>query len=292
MLGHTCQVWPVQRFSKAGRTAPRICGMAGVFSYESSEVDWCEDNYRHSETVAEFYNTVSSFIFFLFSPLMLYLLHPYAKERSRAVHLVWFMMIFVGIFSIYFHMTLSYVGQMLDEISILWVLAVGYALWFPRKHFPSFIKNRVEFSVLVFLTTVFSTLSSFAKPTVNAYALNCIALHILYCLGLELRSCTNPRIHRLARVSVFWWALAIACWLSDRFLCNFWKRINFCYLHSIWHVLIVVATAHGSTLIAYFDALHEIPHALPEIQYWPKDHWSLGVPFIAIRGSSKTQKEC
>lgn len=108
--------------------------MADMFSYESSEIDWCEDNYKHSEHIVESFNTVSltsvlhrsnwsvcwgfffgrnpkshpsqhtdqclfqmsSFVFFIIAPIMLYLLHPYAKERNLAIHLVWIMMIFVG----------------------------------------------------------------------------------------------------------------------------------------------------------------------------------------------------
>lgn len=34
--------------------------MVEVFAYESSEIDWCEDNYKHSEHVVEYFNTVSS----------------------------------------------------------------------------------------------------------------------------------------------------------------------------------------------------------------------------------------
>lgn len=33
--------------------------MADMFSYESSEIDWCEDNYKHSEHIVESFNTVS-----------------------------------------------------------------------------------------------------------------------------------------------------------------------------------------------------------------------------------------
>ncbi|XP_036409609.1 alkaline ceramidase 1-like [Megalops cyprinoides] len=266
--------------------------MAGVFSYESSEVDWCEDNYRHSETVAEYFNTMSNIIFFVVSPIMLYLLHPYARERSLAVHLVWVMMIFVGLFSMYFHMTLSLVGQFLDELAILWLIAIGYSLWFPRRHFPSFVKDRSSFSRIVLVITVVTTLSSFVKPTINAYALNCFALHIVYSLGIEMRSCTNRRALRLGFQAIGLWVLAISCWISDRFGCSFWQKINFCYLHAIWHILIVMATAYGSALMSYIDAHYEIPYSLPDLQYWPRDSWAIGLPYIVLKGTTKTKKSC
>ena len=41
----------------------------------------------------------------------------------------------------YFHMTLSFLGQLLDEISILWLLAGGYGIWMPRCYFPTFLRE-------------------------------------------------------------------------------------------------------------------------------------------------------
>lgn len=158
--------------------------MEGIFAYESSEIDWCEDNYRHSEHVVEYFNTVrstsiysriyvstsfrkhlcqqnniynqsgschifplwlrntrltekrtvgwlinfpdfplqiSSFSFFIISPIMLYLLHPYAKERNLAIHTVWVMMIFVGQSLFVFHICicLFIIDTWLDIIFLL-----------------------------------------------------------------------------------------------------------------------------------------------------------------------------
>ncbi|XP_023674276.1 alkaline ceramidase 1-like isoform X1 [Paramormyrops kingsleyae] len=263
-----------------------------VFSYESSEIDWCEENYKHSETVAEYFNTISNAAFFIIAPVMTYLHHPYASERNLAVHLVWLMMMFVGLFSLYFHMTLSFLGQMLDELSILWVLAIGYCLWFPRSHFPSFIKDRSTFSKTVTVVTVITTLSAFIKPAANAYVLNCFVIHILYSLGLELRSCSNQKALRLARSAVGLWMLAVSCWISDRFSCDFWKSLNFCYLHGFWHILIVMATAYAVALLSYLDAQNEIPYALPELRYWPCDSWALGLPYVFLRGVRMVRKTC
>ncbi|XP_014651552.1 PREDICTED: alkaline ceramidase 1 [Ceratotherium simum simum] len=209
--------------------------MPSIFAYQSSEVDWCESNFQHSELVAEFYNTFSNVTFFIFGPLMMYLMHPYAQNRSHSIYVFCILFMFIGLFSMYFHMTLSFLGQLLDEISILWLLASGYSIWLPRCYFPTFVgENRSQFTCLVIIATVVSTFLSFLRPTVNAYALNGIALHIVYIVFQEYKKTSDKEFCRVIEVSMLLWALAFASWISDRFLCSFWQRINFYYLHSIW----------------------------------------------------------
>ncbi|TNN40394.1 Alkaline ceramidase 1 [Liparis tanakae] len=198
-----------------------------------------------------------------------------------------------GLFSAYFHMTLSFVGQMLDELSILWVLAVAYAAWFPRRLYPSFIKDRSTFSSLVLMFTVVTTLFSFVRPAANAYVLNCFGFHLTCVVVAEMQRCSDQKAVRLGKLSVAMWTLAVSCWLSDRFGCSFWQRMNFCYLHGVWHILIVMAVVYASTLIAFLDASYEIPYCRPALQYWPCDNrWALGLPHIVLKGTTKTRKRC
>ncbi|XP_060037517.1 alkaline ceramidase 1-like isoform X2 [Erinaceus europaeus] len=115
--------------------------MPSIFAYQSSEVDWCEGNFQHSALVAEFYNTFSNVTFFIFGPLMMFLMHPYAQKRTRFTYVTCMLFMVIGMFSMYFHMTLSFLGQLLDEISILWFLASGYSIWLPRCYFPAFVNR-------------------------------------------------------------------------------------------------------------------------------------------------------
>ncbi|NWI48933.1 ACER1 ceramidase, partial [Calyptomena viridis] len=261
--------------------------MPSIFSYQSAEVDWCEGNFERSAVIAEYYNTVSVglwdgtslFSFLLLAPLNFLVL-------EGAVKLPLFL---AGIFSTYFHMTLSYVGQLLDELSILWTLAVAYSFWYPQAYFPKCIKTRKHFFWLTGITTVISTLMSFIKPTLNAYALNCIAFHLLYLTWRELKKCNDQRVHRMAAVMVMWWVLAITSWISDRWLCWLWQAINFPYFHSFWHVLIAMSLLYCCPLVIYFDVTYEMPSFKPKLEYWPSDSWPVVVPYVTLE---EPHKQC
>ncbi|CAK6445582.1 unnamed protein product [Pipistrellus nathusii] len=262
--------------------------MPSIFAYQSSEVDWCESNFQHSELVAEFYNTFSNVTFFIFGPLMMFLMHPYAEKRSRSIYALCVLFMIIGLFSMYFHMTLSFLGQLLDEISILWLLAGGYSIWMPRCYFPTFLgENRPQFICLIVIATMVSTFLSFLKPTVNAYALNSIALHILYIVFQEYKKTNNKELRHLIEVSVVLWAFALTSWITDRFLCSFWQQINFSYMHSIWHLLISITFPYGMVTMALVDARYEMPNQTLKVRYWPRDTWPVGLPYVEISGEHK-----
>jgi alkaline ceramidase len=81
---------------------------------------------------------VSNILFFVIPPILIWLFRPYAEHVKSGINVVWLLLVVVGLGSVYFHATLSLVGQLLDEIAIIWVVLAAMCIWYPKHHFPAF----------------------------------------------------------------------------------------------------------------------------------------------------------
>lgn len=253
----------------------------------SSSIDWCENNYAIFPGIAEFFNCLSNAMFILVPPLLVYLYRPYSEKVNSSINIMWVLLMIVGTFSIYFHATLSLVGQLLDEVSIIWVVFCGVALWYPRRYYPAlFNGNRRYFKLMMFLITMVSTFLACMKPSLNNFFMMPFIIPCLGMLVFEMRRTECKRITRLGRICGSLWVIAVMCWMGDFFLCDIWQNLSFPYLHCMWHILVFVSAYTSCVLFSYFDAQNECPEMGPVLRYWPKDSWvNLGVPYVTLKCS-------
>lgn len=168
----------------------------------TSEVDWCEQNYEHSQYIAEYYNTLSN-VLLVFIPLLnIYLARPFSKHISNDINLIWGLLTFVGVGSGYFHATLSYSGQLIDELAILWAMAACVPLAVPSSKLDNFIfqRSRFRLKLAVLAGTIFSSALMFVSPVLNAFCLffwisPCTLLHLQFCCLYQRLALCPPDIH-------------------------------------------------------------------------------------------------
>jgi len=83
----------------------------------------------------------SNFLFILLPPVLIMLFKEYGRFVTPGIHVIWVLLIVVGLSSMYFHATLSLIGQLLDELAILWVFMAAFSLFYPKRYYPKFVKN-------------------------------------------------------------------------------------------------------------------------------------------------------
>uniref|UniRef100_A0A2P2I5H5 Alkaline ceramidase n=1 Tax=Hirondellea gigas TaxID=1518452 RepID=A0A2P2I5H5_9CRUS len=252
----------------------------------SSPVDWCEENYQVSGSIAEFTNTLSNIMFFLIPTFCLGtgVWKSYARYVSVGAYIQLIFFMIVGISSAYFHATLSLFGQMLDEVAILWLLCVSYSFLTPNKYRPKQLEG-VWAHVLALVVASCLTIAWFVAPQLNAYALFVVAIPIILMKVNEITVYKNPATLRMAKVALSLTLIGIAAWIADKFMCGFWKSLRIPGLHNIWHILIAISSYLDITLFGYLRSLVDTPHSKPSIRYWPGK--TFGLPYVHCRGTSR-----
>jgi len=254
---------------------------------ETTAHDWCEPNYTHSIFIAEFYNTLSNFLFLVFPSICMWLFHSsYVKPlKSPSCHIAFILFIVVGATSTYYHATLSLFGQILDEISILWVIVITWALWMPKEYFPEiFNKQRRRWQCWWLLVTVMITCTSWLWPALNAICLMGLAIPVTYIMARETRKTVNARVKTLGMRCIVVWCFAFTTWVTDRLHCPFWLSIGFPYMHALWHLLVCITSYQAAILLCYYNAIGDHSHEFNiSLKLWPDETWTkTGIPYVHV----------
>jgi dihydroceramidase len=277
----------------------------GFWGPVTSSVDWCERNYEYSPYIAEMFNTVSNLFYIICTILSVWNLHNFyntyfSKENSTyrihvaemssplersarngnvvceptGVHGRLFrfyfsglFVVFVGIGSWMFHMTLQLRDQMLDEISMhMPIIALLYALlnfkdyqhvtekdrfmkyFLSRFHFLSLLVGICAFAVLLSIYNVHKPIIfvvTFFFEMIFSYGYTLIYARTLYNKSKTARRHRKQKL-QLAYCIFASFIFAFGVWNIDKLFCC--KTIDYLKLHSIWHLF----TAYGCYLWGTF----------------------------------------
>ena len=66
-------------------------------------------------------------------PILMIKFRQYSEETKMPINHIWKLLMVVGLGSVYFHSTLSLIGQLVDEIAILWVIMCSWSLFVPSS---------------------------------------------------------------------------------------------------------------------------------------------------------------
>lgn len=197
------------------------------FNYQSSPVDWCENNYYFHNLICEFNNSWSSILYTLSA---LYIFSKYYNFiKNPFIYGIIFAGFLVGITSFLFHSTLSLAGQLLDEGSII-IFIVSSDLVINKKYF---------------LTIIISTflIASLFFPSYCRFVLFLLGLLIIKNTIENIKK-RHPNLYPCFKQTLNILLIAVTFWIIDMVICDY---LLFA-VHFIWHIISAIAL-HNLTIL-------------------------------------------
>ena len=198
-----------------------------MFRYESSTIDWCEPNYVYAKGIAEFWNALSNILFLI---LGYYGIKYCVINKLKSFYYLLFTTYFcIGIFSGYYHSTLSHFGQIMDELCIYFLIIL-------------IINKYFNFNIVYYLVI---TPVLLLYPQYNPLLLYFIGFGIIYIL-IKMYSKLNKIQKVILHYTTVLFVSGACFWIFD-YVCMFRNKIH---THFVFHILISVT---GFTCIIFFE---------------------------------------
>ena len=201
----------------------------GFWGPITSSIDWCEHNYAYSPYIAEFWNTVSNFLLVVAS---LYGLWICSRERlEMRFYVLYALVMIIGLGSLAFHGTLTFVGQFMDEVPMIFCI-FNWFFCFLAIDGPSsdrrdsgskpahifFWRMALVFSATCVIYAVLHYIFHFVLIFQVFFGIiTAIALRLV--VG-EIRRCDNPKAKALGISYIVFLVVAFALWNVDQHLCE------------------------------------------------------------------------
>lgn len=226
----------------------------GYWGAGTSTIDWCERNYVVTYYAAEFFNSLSSLWIIVYA--IMGMISSWQDLQQRCFFLLLMM---AGAGSLAFHGTLRYVGQLADELPMVYIaLTCMYCIWAAEAQRTAGQRWAMIGGLTVY-AMIWSAIHALGGYTI-AFQVHfgiCLVLAYGRCFWNAVKPTTPPHVARLIYISALTLGSGFVLWLADQFLC---KQLHALpanggfnpQLHAWWHVGLSCGAFYGNR---YFAAL-------------------------------------
>jgi dihydroceramidase len=219
--------------------------------FTPSSVNWCENDYTHSEIIAEYWNTITG-IFIIISALYNF----YQNKRKSVWELYFsnFLLLLVGVGTMLFHGTLFYIYQLLDEVPMILLIIEYYKLvdkdtvYLPKLYssIPVIVGSyyvHPDYQVILF--------QSFIVTGVVLLAFHFSYFTKKYNIDLQ-------ELPIILTITIF----STIIWSIDKHYCNYVVHLN---LHAIWHITTAIGMIFTNKFMTVVVARNRFEQCLKQL---------------------------
>ncbi|EGV63487.1 alkaline ceramidase ydc1 [Yamadazyma tenuis] len=257
----------------------------GYWGDITSTIDWCEENYVVSDYVAEFLNTTTNAVFILLALFAIY--HARQNKLEWRFIFTGLGFLLVGIGSWWFHMTLKYHFQLLDELPMIYATCVPFWSVFSEFRNP---KDSVMIGVGIFMGANLLTLIYvwFKDPTLHQAAYGILNFVIIFkSFRLTEKYVSDPvarsNMHKTMSLGIGLFLLGYIFWNLDIHFCSSIRSIRrnvgipYGFVlegHGWWHVF--------TGLGVYYYLVYEeyLRCFLTKTERFYHFQWKFGLPVV------------